>query len=72
MDFVDDEDFDARFHRAESRRLDDFAHVIDAGAAGGVHLDDVRMSVRHDRTAIGADAAGIRGGAALSVRGRCS
>ena len=68
VDFVDDEHLGARLHRAEAGRLDDLAHVVDAGAAGGVHLHHVGMAVGQDGDAVGADAAGIGGRAAVAVR----
>ena len=33
--------------------LDDLAHVVDAGARGGVHLEHVRMAVGQDGDAVG-------------------
>ena len=50
------------------RRLDDLAHVVDAGAAGGIHLDHVGMAVGQDADAVGADAARVGGRAAGAVR----
>ena len=51
-----------------ARRLDDLAHVVDAGARGGVHLHHVGMAVGQDGDAVGAHAAGIGGRAAGAVR----
>ena len=68
MDLVHDEDLYAGLHRAEARRLDNLAHVVDAGSAGGVHLDHVGVPVGHDGAAIGADAAWVGGRAAGTVR----
>ncbi len=68
VDFVDDEHLGARLDRAVAGRLDDLAHVVDAGAAGGVHFHHVGVAVGQDRDAIGAYAAGIRGRPAGAVR----
>ncbi len=68
VDFVDDEDLGARLKRAEARLLDDFAHIVHAGARGGVHLHHIRVAVGEDRRAIRADAAGIGGRPAGPVR----
>ena len=65
--FVDDEDLGAGLDRAVAGGLDDLAHVVDAGAGGGVHLDHVGVAVGQDGDAVGADAAGIGGGAAGAV-----
>jgi hypothetical protein len=44
VDFVDDVDLVARRDGRIAHRLDDLAHVVDAGVAGGVHLDDVDVA----------------------------
>ena len=67
VDFVDDVDLVARADRGIAHRLDDLADVVDAGVAGGIHLDDVDMAPLGDGDAGFADAAGIDGGAAGSV-----
>ena len=58
VDFVDDEHLGARLQRAVADGLDDLAHVVHAGVAGGVHLDHVRVAVGQDGDAVGAHAAG--------------
>ena len=67
VDFVDDEDLGAGLHRAGAADLDDLAHVVDAGARGGVHLEHVRLALGQDGEAVVADAAGIGGRAAGAV-----
>src|SRR3546814_12024024 len=54
--------------RTVAHALDELADNADAGAAGGVHLDDVDVAVLGDRRALGADAAGRRRRAAGAVR----
>jgi hypothetical protein len=49
VDFVDDVDLVARRDRRIAHRLDDLAHVVDAGMAGGVHLDHVDVPALGDR-----------------------
>ena len=66
--FVDDVDLVARADRGIAHRLDDLAHVVDAGVAGGVHLDHVDMAALGDRTARLAHAARVDRRAALPVR----
>lgn len=46
--FVDDVDFVARLGRGVAHAIQNFAHVVDAGMAGGVHLDDVGVPVFGD------------------------
>ena len=65
--FVDDEDLGAGLHRAETRGLDNFAHVVHAGAGRRVHFDDVGVAVGEDADAVGAYAARIRRRPAVSV-----
>ncbi len=66
--FVDDVDLVARRDRAIAHALDQLAHVVDAGARGGVHFDHVDMAVLGDRLAVLADAARIDGRSAGAVR----
>ncbi len=49
---VDDVDLGARHHRPVARGIDDLAHVVDAGVAGGVHLDDVDVAALDDGLAV--------------------
>ena len=72
VDFVDDVDLVARRDRGVAHRLDDLAHVVDAGVAGGVHLDDVDMAAFGDGAARLADAARARWSGRHCRRGRCS
>ena len=72
VDFVDDIDLVARRDRGIAHRLDDLAHVVDAGVGGGVHLDHVDMPPFGDRAARLADAAGRRSSARRRRPGRCS
>ena len=65
--FVDDVDLVARRDRPVAHALDQLAHVVDAGARGGVHLDHVDMAVLGDGLAVLAHAAGIDRRAALAV-----
>src|SRR3546814_3794661 len=44
MHFVDDIDLVARRHRGIAHRLDNLAHIVDAGVRRGVHLDHVDMA----------------------------
>ena len=67
MDFVDNIDFKTRRRRVVSRRFDDFAHVCDAGVAGGVDFDNVDVAVFGDGAAMFANAAGFGRHAALAV-----
>ena len=55
--FVDDIDFEAGRGRAIAHAVDDLADVVDAGAAGGIHLHNVHMAVFGDGAAMVADAA---------------
>ena len=48
-------------------RFDDFAHVCDAGVAGGVDFDNVDVAVFGDGAAMFANAAGFGRHAALAV-----
>ncbi len=68
VNFVDDVDLVARRNGGIAHRLDDLAHIVDAGVAGGVHLDHVDMAAFGDRDAGLAHAAGIDRRAALPVR----
>ena len=65
--FVDDEHLGAGLHRAEACGLDDFPHVVHAGAGRRVHFDHVGMAVGQDADAVGAYAAGIRCRPAVAV-----
>jgi hypothetical protein len=56
VNFVDDVDLVARRDGGIAHRLDDLAHVVDAGVAGRVHLDHV------DVAAFGDGAAGLAHG----------
>ena len=51
MHFVDDVDLVARRHRGIAHRLDNLAHIVDAGVRRGVHFDDVDMAPFGDRAA---------------------
>ena len=66
--FVDDVHLVARHHRAVAHAVDQFADVVDAGAACRVHLDDVDMPIRGDGLALVADPAGLWRDAARAVR----
>ena len=55
-------------HRPRAADLDDLAHVVDAGAGGGVHLEHVGFAFGQDGDAVGADAARVGGRAAGAVR----
>ena len=68
MDFVDDVDLVARRHGGIAHGLNDFAHVVHAGMAGGVHFHHVDMAAFGNCPAGFADAAGVDGRAALPVR----
>ena len=67
VNFVDDVDLVARRNRGVAHRFDDFAHVIDAGMAGGVHFDDVDVAAFGDGAAGLAYAAGADRGTAVSI-----
>ncbi len=67
VDFVDDVDLVARADRGVAHRLDDLAHVVDAGVAGGVHLDHVDVAAFGDGDARLAHAARIDRRPALPV-----
>jgi hypothetical protein len=67
MDFVDDVDLVARRHGGIAHRLDNLAHIIDAGMAGGVHLDHVDMPPLGNRAARFAHPARIDRRSALPV-----
>ncbi len=68
VDFVDDEDPVAAGRRGVADRLDDLAHVVDAGAARGVDLLDVGRAALGDLDAGRADAAGRVRRALLAVQ----
>ena len=68
MDFVDDEHLGPRLKRAVAGGVDHLTHIVHAGAAGGVHLDHVRVAVGQDRDAVRANAARVRGRATLTIR----
>jgi len=59
VNFVDDVDLVARRHRRIAHRFDDLADIVDAGVAGGVHLDHVDVPALGDRYAGLAHTAGI-------------
>ena len=65
--FVDDVDLVAGRDGAVAHAFDQFAHVVDAGARGRVHLDDIDVAVLGDGLAVVADAARIDRRAALAV-----
>ncbi len=67
MHFVDDVDLVARRYRPVAHPLGQVADVVDPGARGGVHLDDVDMAVLGDRAAMDALAARRNGRAAIAV-----
>ena len=67
MDFVDDVDLVARRHGGIAHGLNDLAHVVHAGMAGGVHFHHVAMAAFGNRPAGFADAAWVDGRAALPV-----
>ena len=52
MNFVDDVDLVAGRHRRISHTVQQLAHVGDAGTAGRVELQHVRMPAFHDRLAV--------------------
>ena len=56
---VDDVDLGARLDRAVAHALDQLADVVDAGAAGRVHLDHVDVAVLGDGDAVLAHPAGL-------------
>ena len=66
--FVDDVHFVPRRYRGVARRLDDLANVVDAGMAGGIHLDHVDMPPFGDGAAWLAHAARIDRRPAVAVR----
>jgi hypothetical protein len=68
VDLVDDVDLGARRDRSVAHALDQLADVVDAGAAGRVHLDHVDVAVPGDGGAVLAGSAGLGAGAALAVR----
>ena len=70
--FVDDVDLVARLDRRVAHALDQLADIVDAGAAGRIHLDDVDMAVLGDGEAMGALAAGDGGRRRPCRRVRCS
>jgi hypothetical protein len=67
VNFVDDVDLVARRNGSIAHRLDDLAHVVDAGVAGRVHLDHVDMAPFGNRTARLALAARVDRRAALPI-----
>ncbi len=68
VDLVDHEHLGAGLHGAEAGRLDDLAHVVDAGARGGIHFHHVGVAIGQDGDAVRAHAAGIRGWPSGAVR----
>ena len=68
VDFVDDVDLVARRNRRIAHRLDDLAHIVDAGVAGGVHLDHVDVAALGDRPARLTDPARVDRRPPLPVR----
>src|SRR6266446_1838905 len=68
MHFVDDVDLVARRYRPVSHPFGQVADAVDVEARGGVHLDDVDMTVLGDRAAMDALAARRGGRAAGAVR----
>ena len=67
MDFVDDVDLVARRSRGIADAVDQPADVVDAGAAGGVHFEDIDVAALGDFTAGLAFAARRYGRPALAV-----
>ena len=67
VDFVDDIDLVARAGGAITHPFDQLAHVVDAGAAGRVHFQNVRVAPFGDGDAIGAGSAGRRCWAARAI-----
>jgi hypothetical protein len=66
--FVDDIDLVARRDGGIAYRLDDLAHVVDAGVGSGVHLDHVDVAALGDRLARLALPARVDRRAALPIR----
>ncbi len=67
MDLIDDVDLVAGRSCAVGHTVDDLADVTHTGARGGIHLHNIHMATFHDRSAMFAFAAGLRGRAALTV-----
>ena len=67
MDFVDDVDLEAGAGGAVAHPFDEFAHVVDAGAAGGIHFQNIGVVPVGDGDAVGANAAGRRCRTALTI-----
>ena len=68
MHFVDDIDLVAGGDRSISNTLNQLSHIVDAGPAGGIHLNDVDMTVLANGDAAVADTAGIDCRPAVAVR----
>ena len=67
MHFVDDVDLETRRCRAIAHTVDDFADIIDTGAAGGVHFQHVDMTIFGNGQAVRAHTARIRRRSPIAV-----
>ncbi len=68
MHFVDHVDLEASDRRRVDRLVEQLGHLVDAAVRCRVHLDVVDEAARIDLGAGLADAAGLRGDAAVAVR----
>src|SRR3546814_1876138 len=68
VNFIDDINLVSGRIGAFARYIDDRTNIVDAGMAGGVHLQNVDMPPLANGHAGFAEAAGIDGGTALPVR----
>ena len=66
--FIDDVDLVARRYRAVENAIDQFADIVYAGAARGIHLHHVDMTVFGDRDTVLAGTAGIGRRLAIAIR----
>jgi len=68
MDFVDDVDLVPRRNRGVAHRLDDLAHIVDAGVACRVHFNDIDVTALGDRDTRLAGPARVDGRTTPAVR----
>ena len=70
--FIDDVNLHPRLHRGITHRVDDLAHVVNAGVGGGVHFDHIHVARFQDGFALGGDVRHVDGGTCGVVQGPCN
>ena len=67
MAFIKDKNLLPSLARAEAQRFAQFPHIIHAIIGSGVQFHHIRVTIRENRLAFRANAAGVRRGATLAI-----